>query len=65
MAAAEVQDRTEMDRVEAWRLEELLRAGYPDSAASALAPRFDVDLHTAVSLLQQGCPPEIAVAILI
>jgi hypothetical protein len=65
MAAAEVQDRTEQDRVEAWRLEELLRAGYPEDAALALAPRFDVDLHSAVSLLEQGCPPGVAVAILI
>jgi hypothetical protein len=65
MAAAELQERTEQDRVEAWRLEELLRAGYPEDAATALAPRFDVDLHRAASLLRQGCPPEIAVAILI
>ena len=65
MTAAEVQDRTEQSVVEAWRLEELLRAGYPESAATALAARSDVDLHSAVSLLQRGCPPEIAVAILI
>ena len=65
MTAAEVQDRTELDLVEAWRHEELLRAGYPKEAAAVLAVRFDVDLHHAVSLLKQGCPPEIAVAILI
>ena len=65
MTAAEVQDRTEQSVVEAWRLEELLRAGYPEIAATALAARSDVDLHSAVSLLQRGCPPEIAVAILI
>lgn len=65
MTAAEVQDRTELDRVQAWRLEELLRAGYPKEAAAALAVRFDVDLHSAVSLVKQGCPPEIALAILI
>jgi hypothetical protein len=65
MAAAELQDRTEQDVVEAWRLEELLRAGYPRQAAEAIAVRSDVDLHRAVSLLKQGCPPEIAVAILI
>ena len=65
MAAAELQDRTEQDLVEAWRLEELLRAGYSKQAAEALAVRSDVDLHHAVSLVKQGCPPEIAVAILI
>jgi hypothetical protein len=65
MSAAELQDRTEQDLVEAWRLEELLRAGYPKQSAEALALRSDVDLHFAVSLVKQGCPPEIAVAILI
>ncbi len=65
MTAAEVQDRTEQERVEAWRREELLRAGYPKEAAKVIAPRFDVDLHAATSLLEQGCPPEVAVAILL
>jgi hypothetical protein len=65
MSAAELQDRTEQDLVEAWRLEELLRAGYSKQSAEALALRSDVDLHFAVSLVKQGCPPEIAVAILI
>ena len=51
--------------VQEWRHEELLRAGYPKEAAAALSVRFDVDLHSAVSLLKQGCPPEIALAILI
>jgi hypothetical protein len=65
VAAVELQERTERDVVQAWRHEELLRAGYPKDAAAALAVRFDVDLHSAVSLLKQGCPPEIALAILI
>ncbi len=65
MAAAELQERTERDVVEAWRFEELMRAGYPEPAAAAIAQRFDIDLHWAASLLRQGCPPEIAVAILI
>jgi hypothetical protein len=64
MAGAELQERTEQDVVEAWRLEELIRAGYPDDAAAVLALRSDVDLHSAVRLLRQGCPPEVAVAIL-
>jgi len=65
MAVVEVQERTERDLVEAWRLEELLRAGYPEQAACALAARFDIDLHGAVSLVGRGCPPEVAVAILV
>ena len=56
---------TEMQRVERWRAEELERAGYEPSAASLLAGRFDVDLHRAVALMQQGCDPEIALEILL
>ena len=66
MAAAELQERTEGERVEAWRLEELMRAGYPSELARELASRVDVDLHTAVALVSdQGCPPEVAARILL
>jgi hypothetical protein len=30
----------------------------------ALASRFDVDLHEAISLVERGCPPELAIRIL-
>jgi NAD(P)-dependent dehydrogenase (short-subunit alcohol dehydrogenase family) len=32
--------------------------------AAQIAARGDVDLHKAVDLLRQGCPPEIALRIL-
>jgi hypothetical protein len=64
MTAAETQERTELERVEGWRREELLRAGYPAAAAAELAGRPDVDLHRAIALLKNGCPPELAVSIL-
>ncbi len=54
----------ERDRVEAWRREELERAGYPAGAAEEFAARDDVDLRVAVSLLERGCPPELALEIL-
>ena len=54
-----------MDRVESWRAEELVRAGYTSSDAVALAGRHDIDLHLAVELLQQGCPIDTAIDILI
>jgi hypothetical protein len=54
----------ERERVEAWRREELARAGYPPDAAEELAAREDVDLRAAVSLLERGCPPEVAIEIL-
>jgi hypothetical protein len=65
MTAAETQERTELDRVESWRQEELERAGYGVAAARELAQRHDVDLHSAVALLQRGCPQEVALQILL
>ena len=67
MTAAEIQvvDETELDRVEHWRAEELVRAGYDASDAVALAARHDIDLHLAVELVEQGCPYETAIDILI
>jgi hypothetical protein len=67
MAAAEVHipTETEMERVEHWRAEELVRAGFDPSDAIALAARHDIDLHLAVELVQQGCPYETAIDILI
>jgi len=56
---------TELERVEAWRAEELERAGYDPASAAKLAARHDVDLHLAADLLRQGCPPEIALGILL
>ena len=56
---------TEAERVEHWRAEELVRAGYEPSDAIALAARHDIDLHLAVSLMAKGCPYETAIDILI
>jgi hypothetical protein len=67
MAAADVHiaPDTEMDKVEHWRAEELVRAGFDPSDAIALAARHDIDLHLAVELIEQGCPYETAIEILI
>ncbi|HEX3267042.1 MAG TPA: hypothetical protein VHQ98_03555 [Gaiellaceae bacterium] len=67
MTAAElsVSIETEQEKVEHWRAEELVRAGYDPSDALALAARHDIDLHFAVELIQQGCPYETAIEILI
>jgi hypothetical protein len=54
----------EQELVERWRAQELERAGFDPQAAAELARRPDVDLHGAVELLEKGCPPEIAFAIL-
>jgi hypothetical protein len=67
MTAADVHvsTDTELERVEHWRAEELVRAGYDPSDAIALAARHDIDLHLAVELVEQGCPYETAIEILI
>jgi hypothetical protein len=64
MTTAEINVQTELDQVEHWRTEELVRAGYSAAAAAELATRHDIDLHHAVELVGQGCPPELAVQIL-
>jgi hypothetical protein len=64
MTAVTVRDQ-EAERVEAWRVEELERAGYDPEAAAELASRADVDLHLAVDLLRDGCSPELALSILL
>lgn len=56
---------TEQELVERWRSEELRRAGYPEDLADALAARADVDLHRALDLVRDGCPAELAAAILL
>ena len=67
MAATDIHlvDQTEIERIERWRVDELERAGFEPRAAGRLAVRHDVDLHTATDLLERGCPPELALKILL
>jgi hypothetical protein len=67
MSAANVQTQidSEIEIVEQWRLQALGRAGYDDEAAAVLAASHDVDLHHAVDLLERGCPPDLALQILL
>jgi hypothetical protein len=67
MTAAEagLRNETELERVHAWRAQELERAGFDARSAGKLAARPDVDLHRAIDLLRLGCPPELALKILL
>ena len=67
MTAAElhIETETEAERVQHWRAQELVRGGYDAGDAIALAARHDIDLHLAVALIEQGCPYETALDILI
>ena len=55
----------EVDRVEQWRLASLERAGYDMESAAVLAASPEVDLHAAVTLLEQGCPVDLSLRILL
>jgi hypothetical protein len=65
MSTIDISDRSELEQVERWRATELERAGYSADAAARLASRHDVDLHRAVALVENGCPPELALKILL
>jgi hypothetical protein len=66
MSTAETElQLTEQELVERWRAEELKRAGYPDELADQISVRADIDLHRALDLLGEGCPAELAAAILL
>jgi hypothetical protein len=56
---------SEIERVERWRVEELMRAGYDLLASAQIALRSDIDLRQAIGLLAQGCPVDLAVRILL
>ena len=60
-----VSEETEEQRIERWRSDELERAGYDPRSAAEVARRHDVDLHRAVDLLKGGCPPDLALKILL
>src|ERR671937_826700 len=60
-AEIHVTSETELERVEHWRAEELIRAGYTPTDAVALAARHDIDLHRAVELMTLGCPYELGI----
>jgi hypothetical protein len=66
MSTAETElQLTEQELVERWRAEELKRAGYPEELAESIAARADIDLHRALDLLGEGCPPQLAADILL
>ena len=65
MTAAQFEEleTPEVEMVLRWRFEELIRAGYEAGNALILASHLEVDLHAAASLLDRGCPPELAMQI--
>jgi hypothetical protein len=58
-------DETERERVIRWRVEQLAKVGFSWPAAMVIAANTQIDLHTAVDLVQCGCNPDTAVRILL
>jgi hypothetical protein len=56
---------SEIEKVELWRLEVLVSAGYPVGMAELIAQTHHADLHRAVELLVAGCRPVVAALILL
>ena len=56
---------TELERVERWRTEELLRVGFDVETATLVAAELAVDLHAAIDLVESGCSPDLAARILL
>jgi hypothetical protein len=46
-----------------WRRDRLVEAGFPLPLASRLAHDQRYDLHVLIGLVEQGCPPALAVRI--
>lgn len=67
MTAAQVEESgtRKIDVIVSWRFEELLRAGADAGSALILAGHTEVDLHAATGLLERGCPPTLALQIML
>jgi hypothetical protein len=67
MAAAslEREERVELELVQRWRFDELVRAGYTIPDALELAVHTEIDLHWAAGLVRSGCPSGTALRIAI
>jgi hypothetical protein len=60
----QVQPEREAEWIADWRRERLIRSGFSPPLAEALADDQRFDLHALIELVEQGCPPELAVRIL-
>jgi hypothetical protein len=67
MTVAELisQDEGEQTAVLEWRFSQLAKSGYGIEDAIMLATHTDVDLHHASDLVARGCPPALALRILL
>ena len=52
-------------QVALWRIAQLQRSGYSETAAARIGAWGHIDLHLAVTIREQGCPEETALKILL
>jgi hypothetical protein len=65
VATPESTDTEELLRILVWRFKQLCRSGFELELATTIAARMDVELHAALDLVEQGCPPDVAARILL
>ena len=56
--------REQSPKIAAWRRNVLLRAGFSTELADDLAYETRIDLHELLTLIDRGCPPDLAARIL-
>ena len=61
----EALDALVVDPTTNWRFDTLLEAGFSNLEAAAIAAKREIDLHRAVDMVQKGCDPSVAAAILL
>lgn len=65
METLTTEPRNETEQIIRWRAEQLRDAGFQFEHGLAIAPRLDIDLHRALRMAEQGCPPDLVVEILV
>ena len=60
----ELREANTVNAVVSWRRRQLVDAGFDPAFADSLARDPQYDLHALIELVEQGCPPELAVRIL-
>lgn len=64
MPTAPTVPASDAEKVYAWKVEQLSRLGYPPARAAVLADR-GIDVHQLARLIRHGCPPDLAVKIVL
>ena len=63
MAETELQSGASAEVVD-WRERQLRASGFPPPLAAEAAAEEALDLHALIELVEQGCPPQLAIRIL-